>query len=42
MLEELFNRSTPSKDVASWCAKIEKKQIKYVEKLMKFYEDNEA
>ncbi len=39
MLEKLFNKS-PSTDVASWCAKNEKKQVKHVQKLMEFYEEN--
>jgi len=37
MLEGLFNKSTPSTVVSSWCAKVEKRQTKHVEKLMKFY-----
>ena len=37
MLWELFNKSTPSNDVASWCAKNEKSQIKRVEKLMESF-----
>ena len=37
MLWELFNKSTPSNDVASWCAKNEKSQIKRVEKLMQSF-----
>ena len=39
MLWDLFNPNKPSSDVASWCAKNEKVQIKRVEKLMKFFED---
>ena len=39
MLWDLFNPNKPSSDVASWCAKNEKIQIKRVEKLMKFFED---
>lgn len=39
MLWELFNKTSPSKDVASWCAKNELSQVKRVEKLMKFFED---
>ena len=40
MLWDLFNPNKPSSDVASWCAKNEKVQIKRVEKLMKFFEDH--
>jgi len=39
MLWELFNKTNPSKDVASWCAKNELSQTKRVEKLMDFFED---
>ena len=39
MLWDLFNASSPSKDVASWCAKNELSQTKRVEKLMKFFAD---
>ena len=40
MLENLFGATSPSKDVASWCAKNEKTQAKRVETLMEFYEEN--
>ncbi len=40
MLENLFNASTPSTDVASWCATNEKTQIAHVEKLQEFFDDN--
>ncbi|MGM9626278.1 MAG: hypothetical protein ACI3XM_11305 [Eubacteriales bacterium] len=40
MLENLFNASSPSADVASWCAKYEKAQTKRVEKLMKYFEEH--
>ena len=40
MLWDLFNKTSPSKDVASWCAKNELSQTKRVEKLMKFFDDN--
>ncbi len=40
MLENLFNASSPSTDVASWCAKNEKTQIAHVEKLQEFFDEN--
>ncbi len=40
MFENLFNGSSPSTDVASWCAKNEKSQIKHVEKLQEFFDEN--
>lgn len=40
LFDNLFNASNPSTDVASYAAKNEKTQTKYVEKLMKFYIEN--
>ncbi len=40
MLENLFNASSPTTDVASWCAKNEKTQIAHVEKLQEFFDEN--
>ncbi len=40
MFENLFNGSSPSTDVASWCAKKEKSQTKHVQKLQEFFDDN--
>ncbi|MBO4931370.1 MAG: hypothetical protein J6I42_04225 [Clostridia bacterium] len=37
LFENLFNAATPNTDVASWAAKNEKVQNKYVERLQKFF-----
>lgn len=39
MLEKLFNRSTPSTDVASYAKSIEKAQNARVKKIMEFYDE---
>lgn len=42
MMWDLFNASTPTTNVASWCKKNEKSQTKRVEKLMKFFEEHRS
>lgn len=42
MMWDLFNASTPTTNVASWCKKNEKPQTKRVEKLMTFFEDHRS
>lgn len=42
LFENLFNATTPNTDVASWAAKNEKAQKKYVERLMKFFTEQQA
>ncbi len=42
MMWDLFNVSTPTTNVASWCARNEKSQTKRVEKLMTFFEEHRS
>lgn len=42
MLWDLFNKSNPSKDVASWCAKNEKSQSNRVEFLKEFFAERNS
>ena len=40
LFANLFNASTPSTDVASWEARTNKVQTRYVERLMQFFADH--
>ena len=42
LLSDLFNAATPNTDVASWAAKKEKPQTKYVERLQEFFTEQQA
>ena len=42
MFSDLFNAATPNTDVASWDAKNSKPQAKYLERLMKFFTEQQA
>ncbi|MBQ4591745.1 MAG: hypothetical protein IJB20_06890 [Clostridia bacterium] len=42
LFDNLFNATTPNTDVASWDAKNSKPQAKYLERLMKFFTEQQA